>query len=484
VTSLAERRTQDGTGTRTPPHNLTLEAAVIGAVLYYPAALHQADGLTAEDFYSPGHGHIWDAAEHLSRKGLVVDPVTVADRLDEIGLAPPGGIGDLISLQGDGAMISAVPSYVRRIREMADARRMIALAGELAEVGYSGQVDLARSILDRTALTLIDQSRSLLVFEDVAPVVRGDIPDIVPTIFSRSDGQKLIYPGLTHSFAGEPTAGKTMASLVAVAEVLREGGRAMMVDYEGNRRVIGSRLRALGADPDEVAERFFYIRLPAIDAAASDELGRVTLDLAPDLVVVDGVARGIARQGGNEDVAADVLSWMDAVIKPLTEAGAAVIMLDHVTKSKDGRGRWARGSGAKLGEIEGAAFAIEAVQPWSRTRPGKAHIRLDKDREGVVGTEGSVVAVLTFMPAPDGMLTARVEPPDGAAVECESAILKVLVDLHGANESQLIDGLRRTGHKFRDLTVIETVESLVNSGRVTLTRGPRRAKNYDVAGAI
>lgn len=457
-----------------------IEAAVLGAVLYYPSVLHQADGLNAEDFYKPAHGYIWDAAHHLASRGLVIDPLTVHSRLAEMGYDQVT-VADLVAMQADGASLGAIPSYVERIRKAADARRMISLAAEIAELGYSGEIEDARTILERAADTLIVSSRSQLVFEEVAPVVRGEVPEIVPTMFVRTDGQALLYPGLTHSFAGEPTAGKTMISLIAVAQVLAAGGRAGMLDYEGNRRIVGSRLRALGVDAEAVAERFYYLRPPKIDASISDELGRTFADLGCDLMIVDGVARGIARQGGNEDTAADVLSWIDLAVKPLTDAGAAVVMLDHVTKAKEGRGRWARGSGAKLGEIEGAAYTIEAVQPWSRTRPGKAHVRLDKDREGIVGTEGSLVAVVSFMPTADG-LSAKVQPPDTGEMECEAAVVDFLHTIPCASQKGVLDGVReqqraRSLAGFRDAAVIDVLEQLVASGRVRETRQGRGKSN-------
>lgn len=484
MTAVETRRptttAQPRPNTRVLPHDILIEQALIGAALYYPATLDLAGDIGPDDFYAPIHGHIWDTAQQLHHAGSVVDPLTVAGRLEQAGLAGQiDGVVGLTALAGEGASLGAIPSYAARLKALSRARRMVHLAGELAELSYTGQLDAAQEILDTTARALVEQTRSVLVFEDVSPVVRGETPEIVPTMFTRADGARLIYPGLTHSFAGEPTAGKTMISLVAVAEILEAGGRVMMVDYEGNRNVVGSRLRALGADPDVVAERFFYLRPPKIDVAASHELGRVVADLAPQLVVVDGVARGIARQGGDENVAADVLGWMDVLVKPISESGAAVIMLDHVTKSRDGRGRWARGSGAKLGEIEGAAFSVEAVQKWSRTRPGRATLRLDKDREGVIGMEGSVVAVVVFTPAPDGRLTVRVEAPDGVAVECEEAILRVITELvEVQGQDTLIESLRRKEYRFKDLTIIETAEMLVNSGRVFMTKGSRGKKVY------
>lgn len=472
---------------RTPPHNLVAERSLLGAMLLSRQAIAAAsEYCEADDFYAPAHPHIYTAILHLAAAGEPVDPVTVSEHLDNQGLLDQvGGIPYLVELLSDCPATTSAASYARIVAEHAELRRHIGFAGEVAELAYAGRLDDARNLIADTAERVT--SRCLLRFENVASVVRGEEPDLLPTILWRSDGACLLYPGLSHSFAGEPTAGKTLIALAAAAQLLERGGRAAMIDYEGNRRVVGGRLRAMGADPDAVAERFHYLRPPtAFDPALSAELGRLLAEAAADLVIIDGVARGIARQGGNEDTAADVLAWIDLVVRPATETGAAALMLDHVAKSRDGRGRWARGSGAKLGEIEGAAYSVDAVQPWSRTRPGYAHLRLDKDREGVLGTEGSVVAVVRFTPTAGGVAFA-VDPPDSETTECEAAILEVLRSRPSASQKQLLDELRDLRHarhlsSFRDSTVLETLENLEVSRRViAIKSGPRGAIQYEVS---
>lgn len=487
LSQLDERRTArlSPTAGRLPPHDLDAERALLGAMLLTRQAIWTAaEHCTTASFYKPAHAHIYDAITALSAEGEPTDPVSVAARLHTAGLLETvGGLTELVALQADTPSTASAGRYARIIAEHAQAREAIAVGQEVIDAAYQSRIDDARSILDR-ARTLIEPARAKLVLEPVADIVRGDLPEIVPTIFQREDGQALIYPGLSHSFAGEPTSGKTMTALVAAAQLLAAGGRVLMVDYEGNRRVVGSRLRALGADPDTVGTSFHYLRPPTLDAAGRDELGRVAADIAPDLVIVDGVAKGIARQGGNEDVAADFLAWVDTVIAPLTLCGAAVLMLDHVTKAKEGRGRWARGTGAKLGEIEGAAFGVDAVQKWSRTRPGRVHLRLEKDREGVLGEEGAVVAVVTFTPSRDG-LAVRVIPPDTMSVDCEAAVLEVLGSIPCASQKGILDEVREMRHRrglsaFRDSTVIEVLEVLVASGRVRESKGARNARMYEL----
>ena len=72
---------------RVPPHNLQAEESLLGAMLLSKDAIAVASELlTADDFYKPAHGHIFEAVTSLSASGEPADPVTVADRN---GLASP-----------------------------------------------------------------------------------------------------------------------------------------------------------------------------------------------------------------------------------------------------------------------------------------------------------------------------------------------------------------------------------------------------------
>src|SRR6476619_6821770 len=67
---------------RVPPHNLQAEESLLGAMLLSRTAIDLASELvTADDFYKPAHGHVYEAITSLSAQGEPVDPVTVAEEL-------------------------------------------------------------------------------------------------------------------------------------------------------------------------------------------------------------------------------------------------------------------------------------------------------------------------------------------------------------------------------------------------------------------
>ena len=92
----------------------------------------------AEDFYKPAHGHVFDAILTLHGQGEPADPVTVADELRRAGLLDAiGGPATLVSLQAGTPATSNAASYAKIVEEHALLRRLIAVAGEIAEIGYT-----------------------------------------------------------------------------------------------------------------------------------------------------------------------------------------------------------------------------------------------------------------------------------------------------------------------------------------------------------
>ena len=130
---------------RIPPHNLDAEKSLLGAMLLSRDAIAAAmETCGSEDFYKPAHAHIFDAINVLYNQGEPADPVTVADELSRAGLIDSvGGLAALVALQADTPATTNASRYARIVEEHALLRRMISVAGEIAEMGYSIPDDVA-----------------------------------------------------------------------------------------------------------------------------------------------------------------------------------------------------------------------------------------------------------------------------------------------------------------------------------------------------
>jgi hypothetical protein len=432
-------------GGRVPPHNLEAEESLLGAMLLSPEAVESASGVEPGDFWAPAHGVIFAAITALAGKGEPCDPVTVADELRHQGtIELAGGAAALISLQGNTPAIGSAARYAHIVKEHAHARRLIRAFEKGQEASWDNDLRAASSALDEAAaiMTTVATEKGI-VFEDVAAVVRGEVPPVVPTMFRRDDGRCLIYPGLLHWLMGEHGKGKTMCALHIVAEILGQPVQSalfdgpadavsppavMYLDWEGTRRIVGSRLKDQGVAAEAVESRLLYYRPPALSKMITQHLWKTVVERGVVLVVCDGVAKALARQGWDEDRAGEVLAWLEILVAPLTEAGAAVLCLDHVAKDSDKRGLWARGSGAKMGEAS-VAWVVRPRESFSRHKKGWFELVQAKDREGMVAADGEVAAAVYVEPFNGGdrlAITVRAPSSPQARQDRDEACMQAI----------------------------------------------------------
>jgi replicative DNA helicase len=122
-----------------------------------PEAIAAAAGVVrADDFYKPAHSNIFDAIHALYAAGQPVDPVTVADELRRNGLLETvGGHQVLVDVMASTPATTNAAGYARIVEEHALLRRLIGIAGEIAEIGYSMPEDVTKA-LDRAEAMVYD----------------------------------------------------------------------------------------------------------------------------------------------------------------------------------------------------------------------------------------------------------------------------------------------------------------------------------------
>jgi hypothetical protein len=228
-----------------------------------------------------------------------------------------------------------------------------------------------------------------------------------PTVLYRTDGQCLLYAGKINAIFGESESGKTWVALEAVRQQLVQGNKVFYIDFEDSRRGIRGRLKALGV-PREHFVRFKYANPDgAYNEIAQQALLSSIRDFTPHLIVMDGVNAAMNLLGLDLEKNKDATQFSQVVLRPLRLWGAAVLTIDHVTKSKDNRGNYAIGAQAKRADIDGVAIAVDVSLPFGRGSNGKLNLKITKDRPGFVrgiSQEASFVGSVDLISKPDNRI--------------------------------------------------------------------------------
>ena len=101
--------------------------------------------------------------------------------------------------------------------------------------------------------------------------------------------------------------------------------------------------------------------------------------MAPYFAVIDGVTEALTIFGLDLNDNADSARWYQQLPRPIVRRGAAVLLIDHVTKDREGRGRFAIGAQHKLAGVD-VAYGVEVVEPFGGGRDGLVKVTVAKDR--------------------------------------------------------------------------------------------------------
>jgi hypothetical protein len=207
----------------------------------------------------------------------------------------------------------------------------------------------------------------------------------VATILKRTDGNGLIYTGRVHSIYGESESGKSWVAQIASAEMLKDDKKVIYIDFESDPSDVVGRMKSLGVSRANLLQYFTYIR-PDGPRDADDPYWQAILESgSAELIIIDGVTESLTMWGGETKDNDAITRWMRIFPRTVaTASGAAVVLIDHITKNAETRGRFAIGGQAKLATIDGAAYLVEPLEALAPGRVGSLTMRVTKDRPGYI----------------------------------------------------------------------------------------------------
>lgn len=369
------------------------ERYLIGAMMDNGFGVAEDLGVHPFAFANEDRRRIWIAAENLHAHGegstiFAVAPLLGKDQADLRVLGSDDASFPIQQILLDCAIRVLECAKKRRGKEIGKDLTcgMITVeeaAARLNEIAEGGNTDSAESL-----------------FADVVAIVEEGLDPELPTIAHVLEDRCALYSGRINELHGEPSVGKTNIALALAKSVLERGGHVLFLDPEDSGKSAIRRLKSFGCEVATIARFFHHVHSPT--AGQYRSLVRWARRVKPKLVVVDGVAESMGTMGLDEDKPTDFLQFARERLKPFADNGAATLVSDHVTKSTEGRGRWARGTGAKLGRYDGAVYSAELGKAYTPTEDGFVKLRVSKDRNGGVGSMGQVILELHFRPGDHG----------------------------------------------------------------------------------
>jgi replicative DNA helicase len=287
----------------------------------------------ASDFYKPAHGHVYEAVMSLYGQGEPVDPVTVADELRRAELLDAlGGRQTLLRLQTGTPASANASHYATIVNELALLRRLIAVAGDIAEMGYDDSTEVAET-LDR-AESLVFEVAEKRVSESMVgvSVALQDTLDQLEALYGSEGeitGVQTGYTDLDHLLLGlqpsnlivvasRPGMGKSSFALGAAANVAMTARRPVMF-FSMEMGVLELTKRLLAAEARVDARRLQTGDIPEADwGRLSHAVGRLAetplyIDDNPHCTVMEMRAkarRAKARHGDLGLIVVDYLQLM------------------------------------------------------------------------------------------------------------------------------------------------------------------------------
>jgi hypothetical protein len=336
-------------------------------------------------------------------------------------------------------------------------------------------------------------------------ILDGSFVPLMPTMFTRKDGISLLYPGLTHSFFGESESGKSLILQLECINLLRQGFDVLYLDFEDQPQGVVGRFIEFGCDKELIRRHLVYVRPDEKFNEESAEWQGI-LSRRYALAVIDGVTEAMGLTGHELIDNSDVAEFSRLLPNALaSKTGAAVVMIDHVSKSSESRGRGAIGGQHKLAAITGAAYLVEPETPLGRGKHGVVVLRLAKDRPGWLRDrcgqyrkgdrtqEACRVNVDSTMC--DGLIEGQAptwsfEPytPELTDTQKQSSLHRMIFDIvahaPGSNKTVIIEALKQSGVRTRRQEVLDAIDLLVHLKHLTLNVGARNAHNYSTGNAI
>lgn len=364
---------------RSIPANVEAERAVLGSLMIDPDAIIKiANFLRPDDFFRERHAWLYEAMYALNERREPLDFVTLVDELERRErLTEVGGPAYLTDLIASTPTALYVDHYARIVERTAVLRRLIAAAGNIAEIAYDESLDVD-DVVDRAEQIIFGVTESR-IHRDLTPI-RAIMTNVVDHIdfLSRNQDRLMGVPtgftmldrmlgGLQKSdliiLAARPGMGKSSFVLSIVQNAAkRHDTRVAFFSLEMSNEQMVQRLLSMETAIDShrlrmgaVHEEEWPIVLEAANMLARTSVfiddtpaasvtdirtkcRRLYAEHGLDLIIIDYMQLMTGQAGSRNDNRQQEISYISRSLKALArELNVPVIALSQLSRAVESR---------------------------------------------------------------------------------------------------------------------------------------------------
>ena len=361
-------------------------------------------GLSSADFYSPAHGHVYEAITNLVGVGRPTDPVSVADELLRAGLLEAvGGSQALIGLLSSTGAISSAARYARIILDHAQLRRLIQVGTELVDLAYEVPGDVEAAIDDaegrvfalgeRTssgAVSPIDEVFGRTLDQLEAINQKGSGVTGIPTGYRDLDALLGgLHPSALVIIGARPGMGKTALALGMASHAAKASGRPVlffsleMSEFELAQRLLSATARV---ESERIRRGGLQDRDWERITAAMADLGDAPLFLHddPHLTAQQVVAKARRLKAREGDLGLVVIDYLQLLTPGRHSAESRQVEVAEMSRALKLAAR----------ELQAPVVALSQLSRALETRADKRPVLSDLRESGALEHDADVVAFL------------------------------------------------------------------------------------------
>jgi hypothetical protein len=287
-----------------------------------------------------------------------------------------------------------------------------------------------------------------------------------------------VYPGLRHVFSGPFESAKTLIAYIVAIEEVRIGGFVVLIDLEMGEYEACDRLRALGATDEDLAG----IHYLAPETPPGEERLTNLVGIKPTLVIIDAAAGAYELTQLDDSTRKDVERFNRIWINPFWKAGVATILIDHVVKATDSRGKYAIGSERKIASTD-VHIGFEAIgRPLKRGRTATYKLTTHKDRPGFLARPVAGELILVSAGKTGGIeWSYTATQPSGRAGSFRPTALMEKVSRFLEYQSEPVSRNRVENNvEGKAKNVRDAIDILVADGHIAEEAGPHNSKQLSI----